>query len=133
MKKFLKVLLIIFIVIFVLFCVMATVLFFKIKNSPPSPAIVIGSVNLDDIRDGSYTGEFQGGPVKAVMKVDVADHKITAVKIIKHDCGLGRKAEVITKEIEKVQSLDVDVISGATQSSKVILKATELALEKGKQ
>ncbi|WP_353955500.1 FMN-binding protein [uncultured Clostridium sp.] len=49
-----------------------------------------------------------------------------------HDCGLGKKAEKITEEIEKMQSLQVDEISGATLSSKVILKAVETAIENGK-
>ncbi|HCQ90906.1 MAG TPA: hypothetical protein DIU45_15820 [Clostridium sp.] len=39
----------------------------------------------------------------------------------------------MTEEIEKAQSLQVDEVSGATLSSKVILKAVEIALEKGKE
>ncbi|MBD8046512.1 MAG: FMN-binding protein [Clostridium argentinense] len=54
------------------------------------------------------------------------------IKIEEHDCGLGKKAEKITEEIEKMQSLQVDEISGATLSSKVILKAVETAIENGK-
>ncbi|MCX7709532.1 MAG: FMN-binding protein [Clostridia bacterium] len=127
MKKFAVVLC----VVVVLVLAAAAGLYFKL-SSTPVPVIEIGTVDLKNVHDGSYTGEFDGGLVKAAVKVDVADHKITSVKILKHECGTGKKAEVITKDIEKNQSLNVDTISGATLSSNVILKATEIALTKGK-
>ena len=40
-------------------------------------------------------------------------------------------AENIKEDIKKEQSLNVDAISGATVSSKCILKAIEKAIEKG--
>lgn len=126
MKKFLK----IFIIIIGSIAILAAAMFFYIR-SQPVPVIKIESVDLNNVRDGSYTGEFEASPVKAIVKVDVANHKITAIKIEKHENGLGQKAEKITDDIIKAQSLDVDVVSGATHSSKVILKAVEIALEKG--
>ena len=53
------------------------------------------------------------------------------IERIKHDHGRGKKAEIQTDLIIKNQSLNVDVITGATASSKAILKATENALKKG--
>ncbi|WP_313562885.1 FMN-binding protein [Ruminiclostridium cellobioparum] len=44
----------------------------------------------------------------------------------------GAKAEAIVDKIISEQSVTVDVISGATNSSKVILKAVENALESQK-
>lgn len=126
MKKFIKVL----IIVIVSISLLVTAGYFYLK-SRPLPVIEIGSVNLKNLRDGSYTGEYKSDPVSVIVKVDVTGNKITSVKIEKHECGTGKKAEEITNEIIKAQSLDVDVVSGATLSSKVILKSVELALEKG--
>ena len=106
---------------------------FMYLKSKPVPAIDIGQVDLQAVNDGTYAGKYETALVKASVEVDVADHKIKAVRIIRHDCGLGKKAEKITGDIVKAQSLDVDVVSGATQSSQVILKAVENALEKGSE
>jgi len=62
------------------------------------------------------------------LTVTVAGGKITAIDIQRHDHGRGAAAEKITDRIIAEQSLQVDTISGATYSSKVILKAIEKAL-----
>jgi len=126
MKKFLKVL----IITIVSISLLVTAGYFYLK-SRPLPVIEIGSVNFNNLRDGTYTGEYKSDPVSVIVNVDVAGNKITSIKIEKHECGTGKKAEEITKDVIKAQSLEVDVVSGATHSSKVILKAVELALEKG--
>ncbi|WP_291559479.1 MULTISPECIES: FMN-binding protein [unclassified Clostridium] len=128
MKKSIKILISIVIIIFIV----ATAGFFYIK-SIELPNIEIKNINIKDINDGSYIGEYEAGPVKAVVKVEVIGNKIKDIKIEKHECGLGKKAEKITDEIESLQTLQVDEVSGATLSSKVILKAVEIALEKGKE
>ncbi|MDP4094274.1 MAG: FMN-binding protein [Bacillota bacterium] len=128
MKKFLKISAIVIAVV----VVAGTAMFFYIK-SRPVPVINIGTVDMSSIKDGSYTGEYEKSPVKAVVNVSVKDNKITDIKIVEHKCGLGKKAEKITKEIINAQSLGVDTVSGATLSSRVILKAVENALEKGKK
>jgi len=88
--------------------------------------------DLTQIPDGTYEGYYEGGPVKVLLEITVNNHQITNIEIKKHDHGRGEKAEGITEAIIKAQSLDVDVISGATVSSKAILKAAEKALESGK-
>ncbi len=127
-----KVLLVIGAIVFVLVIAAAAGFAFMAK-SKPVPVIEVGQVDLEKIRDGSYTGDFDAGLVKVKVKVDVADHKISSVNIVEHQCGLGKKADAITEEIVKAQSLDVDVVSGASLSSKAILKAVETALEKGSE
>ncbi|MDF2880347.1 MAG: FMN-binding protein [Clostridiaceae bacterium] len=126
MPKLIKFIAIAIIVVFIL--IIAA--FFYIK-SMKLPEIEIKSVDLKKVSNGSYTGEYKSGPVLAIVRVNVENNRISAVKIEKHECGLGKKAEKITSEIERSQSLNVDVVSGATLSSKVILKAAETALEKG--
>jgi uncharacterized protein with FMN-binding domain len=81
--------------------------------------------------DGLYRGNYtlSGSPVKVVLDVTIQDKNITAIKIISHRCSpIGKKAEKITGKIIEQQSLNVDAISGATGSSKAILKAVENAL-----
>ncbi|GBU27559.1 hypothetical protein R84B8_01093 [Treponema sp. R8-4-B8] len=82
--------------------------------------------------DGLYRGNYvlSGSPVKVVLDVTVKDKNIAAIKIIEHFCSpIGKKAEKIIGEIIERQSLDVDAVSGATGSSKAILKAVENALQ----
>jgi len=81
--------------------------------------------------DGLYHGfyDLSGTPVKVTLDVTVQDENIAAIKIVKHSCSpIGKKAEKITEKIIEQQSLEVDAISGATGSSKAILKAVEDAL-----
>mgnify|MGYP000557276605 CR=1 FL=1 len=122
MKKIFKILGIIFLAFIILF----TVGFFIIKSSIPD--INVGELDLINISDGLYTGEYSAGVVKAFVEVQVKDNRITDIIIKEHDNGLGKPAEKITEEIILHQSLNVDVISGATLSSNVIRKAVEEAL-----
>lgn len=123
MKKVVKILGIVFLVSVIII----TATFFIIK-SWKFPDIDVVDVNLRDIKDGSYTGEYSTGPVKAVVKVLIEDHRIIDIIIEQHQNGMGKKAEKIVEEIINQQSLKVDVISGATLSSNVIRKAVEEAL-----
>lgn len=63
------------------------------------------------------------------VEVTVRQHKITDILIVRHDNGLGGAAETITDDVIREQSLEVDAVSGATVSSKCILKAIENVLE----
>jgi uncharacterized protein with FMN-binding domain len=95
------------------------------------PVFDIHTVDIQKVEDGTYEGEYKTTMVKAIVKVSVKNKVITELDIVKHDCGLGKKAEKITSNVLKAQSLQVDTISGATLSSRVILKATQNALDKG--
>lgn len=94
--------------------------------------IKIENVDLKDIKDGKYNGECDADVVASEVEVTVKDHKIEEIDIIKHKTDKGKKAEVIINQVIKKQSIKVDTISGATNSSKIILKAIENALERGK-
>ena len=85
-------------------------------------SITVSSPNLANISDGMY--------VK--VEVFVTEHKITDIKIIEHEKGLGSKAEKIVNDVISEQSLEVDAVSGATVSSKCIIKAIENALQSEK-
>lgn len=95
----------------------------------PKPVVSSDSAyDLSQIADGTYTGSYDNGMVKVQVVVDVQGNAITDVRITEHDNGLGTPAEAITDVIVRQQSVEVDVVSGATLSSKTILKAVENAL-----
>jgi len=92
--------------------------------------IVIKEVALNSAKDGVYSGEYNTTLVKATVKVNIKDNIIQDIEIVKHQCGKGKKAEAVVDRVVQNQSLKVDAISGATYSSKVILKAIEKAVRK---
>lgn len=91
--------------------------------------INIKKIDLSKVSNGTYLGSFDALEVGADVKVTVNNHKITDIKIIHHKNVRGKKAEVIPERVIAAQSLQVDTVSGATNSSKVILKAIDRALE----
>lgn len=93
--------------------------------------ITITDVDLNKVPDGTYSGKSDVLWVGAEVKVTVKDHKITAIDLVNHRNERGAKAEVLPERVIEAQSLKVDIISGATASSKNILKAIENALESG--
>ena len=94
--------------------------------------IKIENVDLSTISDGKYTGSCDASYIAAEVSVTVKDHKITDISLLKHKNERGKPAEVIPQKVVETQNLKVDTISGATNSSKVILKAIENALISGK-
>jgi uncharacterized protein with FMN-binding domain len=92
----------------------------------------IGSVDLSKISDGEYTGSCNVDFISVKVVVTVKNHKIDNINLAEHKNGKGKSAEVITDKVVDSQSLQVDTVSGATNSSKVILKAIENALEPNK-
>lgn len=92
--------------------------------------IVVSGLELSNVDDGVYIGEYILSPVKAVVQVQVNNGKIYEIKILEHQNGMGKKAEMINEWVIEKQSLEVDLVSGATVSSKAILKAIENALSK---
>lgn len=93
--------------------------------------INIKKVDMSRVSNGTYLGSFDALEVGADVKVTVDNHKITEIKIIHHKNVRGKRAEIIPERVVSAQSLQVDTVSGATNSSKVILKAIDNALEKG--
>lgn len=87
--------------------------------------------DLGGKQDGVYRGEFNvsGTPVNVALDVTLQNEQITLINIVKHiSSPIGKRAEKIIDSIIANQSLDVDAVSGATASSKGILKAVENAL-----
>lgn len=94
-------------------------------------SITVSNLNMANITDGIYVGEYSITPVYVEVEVSVTEHKITNIKIIEHENGLGGKAEKIVDNVISRQSLEVGAVSGGTVSSKCIIKAIENALQSG--
>lgn len=103
-----------------------------ISKMEETKSLTITTPNYARLADGTYRGAYEGGLVVAEVAVTIADGRIESVNLVKHDHGRGGEAEKIVDHIVAAQSLDIEVVSGATVSSKAILKATEHALQSGK-
>jgi uncharacterized protein with FMN-binding domain len=93
--------------------------------------LVINDIGLASVKDGTYEGEQSNKPVTAAVRVLVQGGRIDSIKILSHGHGPGHGADAIVDRVVAAQSLKVDSVSGASYSSKVMLKAIENALEKG--
>ena len=91
----------------------------------------IGGPITPPLKDGLYQGSYKGGPNKAVVEVKIEGNKIVDIKLVEHRAWKGVNADPIIQErIIENQSTDVDAVSGATNSSYVIMNAVQKALEK---
>ncbi len=125
MTKSKKILIIIVALIIVLF------LGFKIvsnKITSDAKALPVEEIDFSQIEDGQYVGKYRIFPVNVSVKTTVQSGKITQIEIVEHFNGKGASAENIVDRIVEKQSLKVDIISGATVSSKTIIKAVEDSL-----
>lgn len=86
--------------------------------------IEISDVDLSQMKNGKYHGQCD-----AEVEVTVDNNKIEKIELLNHKNERGKKAESIIDDVVKEQKITVDTVSGATNSSKVILKAIENALE----
>lgn len=93
----------------------------------------IANIDLTRVSDGTYNGSCDAIIVAATVDVTVKDHKITDITLVEHKNDRGKAAEIIPARVMEFQNLEVDTVSGATNSSKVILKAIENALKSDKE
>lgn len=113
-----------------LLCLASLIVFCACSPKPPSKEAV-GNPPLGQVKDGVYVGKAKAFPVKVTVEVKVAGGKMEDIKITEHFNGRGKPAEAIVPRILERQSLDVDVVAGATWSSVTILMAVADALKKG--
>ena len=91
--------------------------------------IEIQEPDLNTLSDGTYKGSYSAFPVSADVEVDIKGHRIEAIRIIRHDNGQGKGAEILPAKVVLTQKVVQDLVSGATYSSKVILLAISDALD----
>ena len=92
-------------------------------------AMQIGSVDLDLVADGTHRGDFTYGEFTYIVDVVVLEHRITEIVVVANrDSTHAQMAEGVLDTIVSDQRTDVDVVAGATTTSKALLKAVENAL-----
>ena len=91
----------------------------------------IQNIVFQNVGDGTYEGYQDNKIVTAKVRVSVKDGRVADIQLLQHAHGPQHGAEAIVARVLEEQSLRVDAVSGATYSSKVVLKAIELALRKG--
>lgn len=91
----------------------------------------IGEIDIADVSDGIYIGEYDVNFIYAKVEVTVEDGEIVSINILEHRHERGKAAETVIEKIIEKQKIDVDAVSGATNSSTVIKKAVENALKGG--
>jgi uncharacterized protein with FMN-binding domain len=91
-----------------------------------------GEIEEKRLVDGVYDGSYRHGLNSATVRVTISQGKIADTELVKHFASWkGDKAnEVIPQRIVAQQSTDIDAVSGATNSSRVIMNAVQEALEK---
>lgn len=90
-----------------------------------------GEIDIADVSDGIYIGEYDVNFIYAKVEVTVEDGEIVSINILEHRHERGKAAETVIEKIIEEQKIDVDAVSGATNSSTVIKKAVENALKGG--
>ena len=93
---------------------------------------LISNISVVNLKNGTYRGEAKGFAARIITEVKV-ENGIKEISIIDHHESKGWYDEVflkLPKEIIKKQNLEVDAISGATKTSKGLIRSIENALKK---
>lgn len=103
-------------------------LYFATRGLDEGKQVLINEVDLLKLDEGMYRGDYNHGRWANQVEIRVENHKIIEIKHIE---GFKHKEamEPIHERVIRNQSLLVDVVSGATVSSKAYLKAIENALQ----
>ncbi|MEA4971547.1 hypothetical protein SDC9_162233 [bioreactor metagenome] len=94
-------------------------------------AISFSNPQISAIADGEYIGECNVGYIYAKVEVSVSNGVINNIELLDHHNERGEAGEGVIAKILAEQRIDVDAVASATNSSKVIKKAVENAIEKG--
>jgi len=108
-------------------CILLAIFFAGCAATP----MIGGPLEQRKLKAGTYEGVYRGGPNKVVVIVTIEDNRIVHIEIVEHWALIGKKAESLTlKRIMEQQSTRVDAVSGATNSTMVIMNAVQRAVEK---
>lgn len=91
----------------------------------------VATTDLAEVEDGIYEGIEETALVKATVLVTVKEHQITEIELTRHVNGRGASAEAMIPEMVRLNTSEVDGVTGATLSSKTIRAAVRNALAKG--
>src|SRR5664280_1059568 len=122
-RAVLKNLLITFVILIVLFALVIGVYPWMLKAG--ANQLVLVPLNLANVTDGVYDGSARVLHVAPKLQVTVTGGKITTIAVVSPVAG---DVNGLTARVIEAQSLNVDAISGATISTKTVLKAIDNAL-----
>ncbi len=97
--------------------------------------LVACSSKAEIYRAGIYLGAAEGYHSTINVQVTVNKKQITHIKVLEHEetpIIADAVISTIPKKVIKKNSTDIDTVSGATYTSKTLLKAIENALESAK-
>jgi len=128
MKSFFKILLSI-VIIFIL--VSGAGLFYLSRGLEEGKNLKVNSVDLSQVNDGIYNGEYNSGRWSNKLEITINNHKITGINVVK-DVTFPKDdvTEMLITKVKNNQNTNVDVISGSTVTCKAYLKSIENALKK---
>lgn len=96
-------------------------------------AMPIADVDLSTIPDGAYRGGFTYGKFTYEVRTVVKNHRIDTIDILKNrNSKYAKKAAGVIPRIVEKQTPNVDAVSGATTTSKALMKAVENSLTEKK-
>ncbi|MGI6130608.1 MAG: FMN-binding protein [Bacillota bacterium] len=89
----------------------------------------VGKVDFSKLKDGVYEGQHKGGRWSNKVRVAVASGKVTGIEVVR-DVWLPKPelTKQVVSDVIASQSLEVDIVSGATVTTRAYLKAMENAL-----
>lgn len=103
--------------------------FVKLQNYRQGVAAVrIQDIDFSAVPDGEYFGEYDVDFVRVKVRVLMEDGKMQELELLEHYNDRGEAANVMPGRILAEQRIDVDTVTGATSSCKVIQQAVYNAL-----
>lgn len=131
MKPFLKKTIVCVIVVIILVGILVLAIYLKsvADYKHAVSEISIEDICISDVSNGVYIGECDVNFIYAKVEVTVHEGRIMSIRILDHKNERGQSAEVVVERIVSEQKIDVDAVSGATNSSTVLKKAVENALK----
>jgi uncharacterized protein with FMN-binding domain len=124
MKRVLKIIISIFIVLVLVVAGGILYITAGLNNS-----IEVAGIGLSNMKDGVYTGNYEGGRWSNKLEVKISNNKIVEI-LVKDDVTFvdeGVRTELFNR-VTKAQNTSVDIVSGATITSKAYLKSIENAI-----
>lgn len=99
------------------------------KDLSDIKAVELGVIELEELDNGNYHGNYKNGRFSNELIVEIKDQKIIDVQVIK---PVPNSNEQFISDLRNTilleQSLEVDAVSGATYTTKAYLKSIENAL-----
>lgn len=91
----------------------------------------ISGVTAQGVSDGTYIASYGNDVMFTTLAVTVRQGRIADIVIQEPRQGLGKAGAQMVAVVLSAQSTGVDTVTGATATSKLLLKAVEQALAEG--